>query len=366
MTLGLFEVGTILTLVLPAIGAVCCWRLVMRMDEAKRPLVWHSCVQGAYAAFLAVIGIWWCFWDAWQHSIPSAKSTSLPAFVLLAFPILPIGIARFILVFAGAPILNVRWDGRVLARIALWRTVGSTLPLIFLVLSFEALYERTLACLIWLAFAAMTHFVGKGQQRRAEAWKLTPVKSGDLHKRTFQLAREQDIRISRVCVVPVGKGHLTNAYGAPRMIAVTENYSRFNAAQLDFIICHELVHARRWHGVKNLLAAPIVIVLLAFAALLLPHQVLGQRLFFDQCVIFLPILFSCAVSRHFEFAADAGSVRWTKDVEAASDALRKVCAAAQIPEGRSMPIELFATHPNLIRRLSAIQRIALAIERARN
>ena len=142
------------------------------------------------------------------------------------------------------------------------------------------------------------------------------------------------------------------------MIAVTENYSRFNAPQLDFMICHELLHARDWHGIKNFLATPIVIAPFAVAALFLPPVLLLPRLVCNLCVIFLPILVSCAVSRHFEFAADEGSVLSTKDEKAAVEALRKVCASAQTPESRSRLLELFATHPSLTRRLSALGRIA--------
>lgn len=354
-----FEAGTILTLVLPALGAICCWRLVLRMDEAKRPSVWLSCLQASYVAFLALIGIWWCFWDAWQFSIlPHSTPISLTALVLLALPILPIGFARLILIFTGAPILNVRRNARALSRISAWRTVESTVALIFLVLCFEALYRRSLFCLFWIVLASTTHIFGKGQLRKAEGWKFTPVKSGDLHKRTFQLAREQGISIKRVCVVPVGKGHLMNAFASPRTIGMTENYSRFNSRQLDFIICHELIHARDWHGVKRLLVTPIGIVLLAVAVPFIPPGLL-PRLVFNLCVIFLPILASCAVSRHFEFAADMGSVLSTKDEKAAVDALRKVCESAQVAESRSRLLELFGTHPNLTRRLSAIERSVL-------
>ena len=74
-----------------------------------------------------------------------------------------------------------------LDELRLGGTVESTVALIFLVLSFESLYERSLACLIWLALAATTHMVGKRQLRSAEGWKLTPVKSGDLPKGRINL-----------------------------------------------------------------------------------------------------------------------------------------------------------------------------------
>jgi hypothetical protein len=44
-----------------------------------------------------------------------------------------------------------------------------------------------------------------------------------------------------VYVVPVDRGHFTNAYGAGHTIAGTDNYGKFlTSAELDLVIGHEL------------------------------------------------------------------------------------------------------------------------------
>jgi Zn-dependent protease with chaperone function len=344
-------------LLLPAIAAAFCWRLVLRMDDTARASAWYSIAQGFYVESLALIGAWWCFWDFWRPSIGFHGTTrSGSILVFLAVPILSTGAVRLIMAIGGAPIIKVGWGNLTLVRITAWRTVESTVALLFLALGFEAIYEGSFAFLIWFVFAAAAHLLGKGEVRRSEGWKLRPVKSGHLYKRAFQLARKHDLPIKQVCVVPVGKGHLTNAYGSRRTLAVTENYSRLGDSQLDFVICHELIHGKEGHGIKKLLITPTMVALFAVAALILPPKSLLARIVFDLLVIFLPIVVSGAVSRHFEFAADAGSVAWTGDKSAAIGALSKVYALAQTPERRSILLELFGTHPSLARRLSAIER----------
>ena len=90
--------------------------------------------------------------------------------------------------------------------------------------------------------------------RLAEGMKLQEVKGGELYKRAFVLAKMTKTPLKRVYVVPAGRGHLTNAYGASHTIAVTDNYGKFlTSAQLDFVIGHELGHAKAKHGRKRLL-----------------------------------------------------------------------------------------------------------------
>jgi Zn-dependent protease with chaperone function len=151
------------------------------------------------------------------------------------------------------------------------------------------------------------------------------------------------------------RGHLTNAHGWPRSIAVTENYGKFlHGPELDFIIGHELSHGEELHGIKNLAVAPVVLCVLALVCRLLPTTLVTFRPILDIVVTLLPTLISRFISRRFEFAADAASVAFTMNPEAATQALVNLNRLSQVPAHRNEILELFMTHPALDRRIEAI------------
>ena len=74
----------------------------------------------------------------------------------------------------------------------------------------------------------------------------------------------------------------------------------------------------------------------------------------DVFVLLVPILSSYYFSRRFEYAADATSVEYTHDPEAAIRALANLHRLTQVPTDCDRLSELFLTHPAFTRRARAI------------
>jgi Zn-dependent protease with chaperone function len=139
---------------------------------------------------------------------------------------------------------------------------------------------------------------------------------------------------------------------------VTENSGKlFQEPELDFVIGHELLHGKEWHVIKNLVAWPGVVTVLALLYFFLPAALVLLRPLLDAIVIFLPLLISRFVSRRHEYAADAASVAFTRNPNAAVQALMSLYEASQAPVARNQFLELFMTHPALNHRIRAINRI---------
>ena len=236
-------------------------------------------------------------------------------------------------------------------RLVLWRTVSPTVALLWLPSGFDAIYDRRVVGVLWLVAAAIAAIVGTVRLRSAEGIKLQRVKSGELYKRAFVMAKNMQTHLKRVYVVPAGRGHLTNAYGLSESIAVTDNYGKFlTSAQLDFVIGHELGHVKKKHGRKKLLIVTVVYAILAVTCFLLPLTLTPFRPLLDICIIFAPTLAFYFLSRRFEYAADRASMEFTQDPKAAIHALANLYRFTQTPTYCDRVTELFMTHPAFVRR----------------
>jgi Zn-dependent protease with chaperone function len=270
-------------------------------------------------------------------------------------PIAAIAAVQLICYSLDRTFLGRRWTAIDVLRLACWRTISPTVPLLFVATGFDAIYDRKLSGILWLVAAAILAMVGTSRLRSAEGIKLQRVKSGELYKRAFVMAKDMQTPLKRVYVVPAGRGHLTNAYGLSQSIAVTDNYGKFlNRAQLDFVIGHELGHVKAQHGRKNLLIVMIFFASIALVCFFLPHLLTPYRPFLDILVVFLPILSFYFFSRRFEYAADEAGVEWTKDPETAIRALANLYRTTQTPTHCDRLTELFMTHPSLTRRVRMI------------
>jgi Zn-dependent protease with chaperone function len=333
----------------------------VQSDRTSRWIAYRRWIQ---IVLLATVAAWWASWDfdtgaAFISRLTLRLSwfdaTLAKALLFWGLPIGGVALVQLICYSIDRVFLRRRWTSIDLLRLTLWRTVSPTVAILLLASGFNAFYERRLVGLVWLVIAAMVAMVGMLRLRSAEGMKLQEVKGGKLYKRAFALAKLTKTPLKRVYVVPAGRGHLTNAYGASHAIVVTDNYGKFlTSAQLDFVIGHELGHAKAKHGRKKLLITAGVIAGIALASFVMPPFLFRFRPFFDVLVVFVPILAFDFLSRRFEYAADAAGLELTRDPETAIHALVNLHRITEAPMHCYKLTELFMTHPALTRRARAI------------
>jgi len=336
----------------------------MQADESERTSRWIANRRWTQIILLATVAAWWALWDsdtvaAFISRLALRLSwldpTLVKAFLFWGLPIGGVALVQLICYSLDKVFLRRRWTSIDLLRLTLWRTVSPTVAILLLASGFNAFYERHLVGIVWLVIAAIVAMLGMLRLRSAEGMKLQEVKGGELYKRAFVLAKMTRTPLKRVCVVPAGRGHLTNAYGASHTIAVTDNYGKFlTSAQLDFVIGHELAHAKAKHGRKKLLITTAVFAGIALASFVMSPLLFAFRPLFDVLVVFVPILTFYFLSRRFEYAADAAGVELTRDPETAIHALVNLHRITEAPMHCDKLTEIFMTHPALTRRASAI------------
>lgn len=266
--------------------------------------------------------------------------------------------ARLITYRTSAYVFGKHWGARDILRLAFWRTVSSTLTLLVVATALEDIYGKKLIGFAWMFAAGVAALIGKVQLNEAEGLTPRPVKSGELYKRSLVISKRMGVRLRRVCVVPFGRGKLTNAYGGGAQIAVTDDYGHWlHGSQLDFVIGHEVAHVKHKDAVKTLVAVASMFVAVGAATFVLPQMLVAWRVAFNFGVILVPLIAFYTLSRRHEYAADRSAVHATGEPESAIQALVNLYRYSEVPAEQSRLIELFSTHPALWRRLAAIARV---------
>jgi Zn-dependent protease with chaperone function len=336
----------------------------MQAHESGRTSKWIRYRRWIQVSVLMTVAAWLAFWDSnagtalvsklslrltWLHPILANVS------LFWVPPIAGIAAIQLFCYSLDRVFLNRRWTGLDLLRLTFWRTVSPTLALLFLATGFSGVSGGRFMSILWLVIAAIVAIVGMLGLRSAEGMKLQRVKGGEVYKRAFALAKVTKTVLKRVYVVPAGRGHLTNAYGGSHMIAVTDNYGNFlTSAQLDFVIGHELGHAKGKHGQKRLLITAGMIAVMALVCFSMSTFLFRYRPVVDVLVVIGPVLTFCFFSRRFEYAADAAGVELTRNPVMAIRALVNLHRITEVPLDCDKVTELFLTHPALIRRAQAI------------
>lgn len=264
-------------------------------------------------------------------------------------------------------VLMRTWAATDILRLTCWSTVAPPIALLMAAAGFHAILEGSWIGAFWLIGVGIAAVVGPSRLRAAQGIKLRQVKSGTLYNRAFRLAKRVGVRLDRVYVVPPGRGHLTNAFGLWRGIALTDNFGEYlSGSQLDFVIGHELAHVRGGHARRKFLLVMLLVVILLPLSFGFSHVVPVFRPFLMLVVLFVPLLALYRLSRFFEYSCDREAIGFTGDPESGLHALASLYRMTGSPVKCGRIVELFSTHPSLVNRLDAITRAGdIPADRAR-
>jgi Zn-dependent protease with chaperone function len=347
-------------LLLPAVWSLIFSFLALRSEEVERAAKWPVYLRRMHTLNLLAVPAWWILYGALiEYGAKLNPMSDYPQWVLLVFPI-SIGITteRFLTNWTDRKIDNRRWTIADLFRLSVWNSFSSTVPLLLFAVGIDALCERSLLGVLWIGGAGLLSRFAKAGLMSAEGLKPRLVRSGELFKRSFALAKQMGVHLIGVFVYSTGRGRLMNAHGGAGFIGMTDICIHWlHGAQLDFVIGHELAHVQQKHGEKERRVGVVTYLGVAALALAVPHLLLIWQVFFKFGVILIPLLVYYFVSRRFEFEADLIAVELSGDGEAAIRALANLYWRSGVPTDCNTFDELLLNHPNLWRRINAIARV---------
>lgn len=355
-----FSVAFILLLF---VTPICIWLIASResdrKERAKRWIIYSS--LGPFYRLTAV-ALWSAAWEVggrtdskgaapWLGRIIGPRSMSS----FWVAPSLGLCIYFALFLFVSRRLLNEHWSTWGSIRLVWWRLVALGLPLLVVARGFDALVSGQLSGILWLALSGITALVGGGFLRHAEGMKLHVAKTGETKNRAFAIAGKMGVKIGRVFIVPEGKAHMTNAFASPYAVGVTDNLGKYlTRPQIDYVLAHEVAHAKKKHGGRHLLMTVGIYSLLAAVLFLGRGSIGDMRPLVVIVAIFGPVMAMSYLLRRHEYEADRTAVGFTHDPETAIRALMRLYRVTMSPANCSRFTQLFLSHPSLTRRVMAI------------
>jgi Zn-dependent protease with chaperone function len=363
--MSLTDLASVALLLVPLVLALGFRYSAIHSNETGRAARWIRYCRWSRVLRFAVVAAWWALWEIERQSstvlqleyryLDSLGSELADALLFLAPPTAIVAMVHMIRYSTDRGILGQRWTLGDILKLTTWGTVSPTLALLLIAIGFTGIYDSRWISVLWLIAGGVSAVAGALGLRSAEGLKFRRVKSGELYKRAFFIAKEMNIPLKRVYVVPAGRGQLTNAYGLSNSIALTDNYGKFLAgAELDFVIGHELAHVKARNARGNMLMMFGLFAGLLLAVLLYSPIPSKLRPWIDFIVIFVPALTFYFRSRRSEYAADRFAVELTHDPEAGVEALCNLYRITLAPAAVDWFTGLFMTHPTLADRAVAI------------
>lgn len=356
----LYSLAVVGAILLPVIWSAMLILLALRRGESKRTANWPVYLHRIRAFNLLAVPAWWSIFDA-LHQVGKNRDpiSDWPTWILFIMPLtVGTGGARLLTLWADSKVSGRRWSVSDLLRLAFAATLSLTVPLLAFALGIDAIQQRNLLGSLWLGFAGVLALEGNGLLNAASGMKPHLVKSGELFKQSFAMAKRMGVSLIGVFVYPAGRGRLMNAHGGAGFIGMTDIcVHRLHGPQLDFIIAHELTHVQRNDRRKTVRTAGSIYFTVAAIALIVPALPLVLQVLLKFAAILIPLFLANFVARRFEFACDRAAVELTGDGVAAIKALATISSESGVLRKRSTFDELLSTHPSLRRRIDRIARV---------
>jgi STE24 endopeptidase len=207
--------------------------------------------------------------------------------------------------------------------------------------------------------------------------RFTPLPAGELKQRIESLAARAGFRLAGVQVMDAstrsthGNAYFTGLFGARRIVLFDTLVEGLAPAQVAAVLAHELGHFTLKH-VRRALVRGVLLTGATFFALsrVLPyapayaafglaaptsHGGLAVFLLWLAPIGFVAQPFLSAISRRYEFAADAYAVRLTGSAQELAAALLELRErSAANPLAHPLFSRVYHSHPPLLERLAAL------------
>jgi Zn-dependent protease with chaperone function len=256
---------------------------------------------------------------------------------------------------------GLTWTRGELAMQGIYSFCASLLPLALFLTGLSTMVRSSLRTgMLWMVAAFAVAIIASRARQKFLGMQPQALTTGDLRDRAFAMARQLNVKLQQVYIIPSGKGQMANAFARKgNVISFTDFLlHRMTRREVNYVLGHEMTHLKLGHPGKLAMAA-VVSYFVAFTSTSFAEPFLHLSAVPRYALIIAIVTLGPYFwSRRFEYAADAGAVEVTGDPEAAISALFKLAQLNMLPIHWSNWSEKWLTHPSSLRRAQAIARKA--------
>jgi hypothetical protein len=194
-------------LLLPMAWSMIFSLMALRSKEAERVAKWSAYLGRMRVLNLFAVPAWWSLAGAFAASgakLPPILDWSEWELIILPLSI-GIGAARAVTWWTDSKIAGRHRTIADLCHLSLWGSISSTVPLLLFAVGIDAIDNRSLVAVLWIGGAGLLARFAKAGFRSAEGLKPRFVKSGELFKRSFAMAKQMGVHLIGVFVYPTGR-----------------------------------------------------------------------------------------------------------------------------------------------------------------
>lgn len=271
---------------------------------------------------------------------------------------LPAITVYFLCLVLSSPVLALRGTSRTEKEAidqSFWSVACVVFPAFFAALGVGELFYSPRIGVVLIAASIIAAKIANQNVTRAFGIELHALTTGELRDRAFAIAKTAGARLNQLYVFPAERMRMANAFAhAANNIYLTDYLiQNLSKAEVDAVVGHEVAHLEKKHASRRMTFIFVGIIAAAFASGFLeywiPQSVPKGPIFYGAVLLTLLI-----VSRRNEFAADAGSAKFTGNAEAMITALARITRLNTMPLHWSKLDEKMLTHPSTLRRIKRL------------
>jgi STE24 endopeptidase len=333
--------------------------------------------DGAWFGFVIPLNFIALFnWAVWWASVSFWEISFLPQFVLdqpyfgsvvwdfarnaawIWAPAIGAVLAVRAAAEAAAKLARKKWTRSGLTKMTIGGLAAIVVPTLMIFTGINAMVAGNVPAGVTLIAGAVVGFLfGLAILQRYQGFTPIAVTSGELRDRVFELAKQADVDLRQLFVIPQGLHDTANAFAVgSRTVMLSESLLRgLTKAEIDAVVGHELSHLKKKHPWIQLplMVIPMVVVAITIEVLA-PHAIPGWSYGF---LLTVGVTASMGVvSRAHERTADAEGVVISGDPEAFITGMVKLARLSALPLDWGRTADAILTHPSMRQRIEAAAR----------
>lgn len=249
-------------LLLPALLIFWMGRKALSSEAQDKAVVWFTymrCLQ--WTLNLSMLAWWSVAYSLHSVQILQFLSLGTPLAPIWKYPVaatlvnwVPPAILCVLCLALSHPVQEklrgLTWTRRELAMQGVYSFCASLLPIALFLTGITTMAKSSVRTgMLWIVVAFAVAIVASRALQKFLGMQPQALTTGDLRNRAFAMARQLNVKLQQVYVIPSGKGQMANAFARRgNVISFTDFLlQRMSRREVNYVLGHEMLHLKLGH-----------------------------------------------------------------------------------------------------------------------